>query len=78
MLFKSKLDYKQQGGESTVIPADSGIEAERKRQGYVSWETILKKANEKAICTQPGSMEQLRKKEMPGKKHDQIEKLLKF
>lgn len=38
----------------------------------------MKKANEKAICTQPGSMEQLRKKEMPGKKHDQIEKLLKF
>lgn len=38
----------------------------------------MKKANEKAICIQPGSMEQLRKKEMPGKKDDQIEKLLKF
>lgn len=34
-----------------------------KPQGYVTWDTILKKANEKAICTQTGSMEQLRKKE---------------
>lgn len=50
-----------------------------KSQGYVTWESILKKANEKAVCTQPGSMEQLRKKEkVPGKKRDQIEKSLKF